>query len=322
MLSRNQASEATSVPICESSLVLVDRWFRTSVGRGSLDQWTVPTGYYIGIFVSGRFHCREGSCFNYGLDQLLVVRWLILFGRKEGELSAEELFLVWRSERFRKNKIGLLRGFLYGSLVVLRYLLWDSFTTISSLSSLFWEKFHMMISGRRGNEVLAEAIGGYDRANVKERAITAASTEGRNHAIHVSGEGYKMRAFSSFLMGHGNGFEAQSNILDLIPFFRDAVDTKRYWFCKQYLIPTKTFVFKLSGPTWLFILLCTFVTMDELDIVYWRKKIWDTTASSGGALLWTLLSFKILPGNFIIIDKHTDKRKIADDLERDHPRQV
>ncbi|KAK8979145.1 hypothetical protein V6N11_009356 [Hibiscus sabdariffa] len=170
--------EATSVSICESSLVVEDVWFWAIERRGSLGHLTVSSGFCSSVV---------------------------------GELSVEELFLVWRFGRFRKNKFGLLRWFLFGSLVALRYLRWSGFTTISSLSSLFWVKIQMLVFGRRGDEVPTKAKGSCDRRNGEEGAVTVASTkstvalvnaEGRYHAIYVFGKGYKTRAFSSLLMGN------------------------------------------------------------------------------------------------------------------------
>ncbi|KAK8572757.1 hypothetical protein V6N13_048333 [Hibiscus sabdariffa] len=204
--------EATSVSICESSLVVEDGWFRAIERRGSLGHLTVSSGFSLSVIVSGGFHCRDGFCCDNGLDQFPVAKRLIVVGRNEGELSVKELFLVWRFERFRKNKFGLLRWFLFGSLVALRYLRRSGFTTISSLSSLFWVKIQMLVFGRRGDEVLAKAKGSCDRANGEEGAVTAASTkstialgnaEGRYHAIYVFGKGYKTRAFSSLLIWNG-----------------------------------------------------------------------------------------------------------------------
>ncbi|KAK8999822.1 hypothetical protein V6N11_065316 [Hibiscus sabdariffa] len=124
-----------------------------------------------GDVVFRRLHCREGFCFDNGVDQFPVAKRIIFYGRNECELSVEELFLVWRSERFRKYKIGLLRSFLSGLL--------------------------MLIFGRQGYKILVEAEGGCDRVNMDVGTITAASThstvalvnvEGRNHAIYALGK--------------------------------------------------------------------------------------------------------------------------------------
>ncbi|KAK8593041.1 hypothetical protein V6N12_045130 [Hibiscus sabdariffa] len=144
----------------------------------------------------------DGFCFDNGVDQFPVAKRIIFYGRNEGELSVEELFLVWRSERFRKNKIGLSRSFLSGPLVARRCLPRSDFTYIASFLSLFWEKVQMLITGRQCYEVLVEAERGCDRVNVEVRTVTVASTQStvalvnaevRNHAIYAVGEGYNVR---------------------------------------------------------------------------------------------------------------------------------
>ncbi|KAK8642212.1 hypothetical protein V6N13_011568 [Hibiscus sabdariffa] len=101
-----------------------------------------------------RLHCREGFCFDNGVDQFLVAKRIISYGRNEGELSVEELFLFWRSERFRKYKIRSSRSFLSSLLVAQRCLPRSDFTSIASFLSLFWKKVQVLISGRQGYEVL------------------------------------------------------------------------------------------------------------------------------------------------------------------------
>ncbi|KAK9015654.1 hypothetical protein V6N11_006751 [Hibiscus sabdariffa] len=164
-----------------------------------------------GVF--SRLNCRDGFCFDNGVDQFPVAKRIIFYGRNEGELSVEEFFLVWRSERFRKNKIGLSRSFLSSPLVARWCLPRSDLTSIASFLSLFWEKVQMLISGSQGYEILVEAEGGCDRTNVEVGTVTAASTqstvalvnvEGRNHVIYAVGEGYKVRVYSYLQKGNGN----------------------------------------------------------------------------------------------------------------------
>ncbi|KAK8640413.1 hypothetical protein V6N13_008167 [Hibiscus sabdariffa] len=107
-----------------------------------------------------RLHCRDGFCFNNDVDQFPVAKRIIFYGWNEGELRIEELFLVWRSERSRKNMIGLSRNSSSGPLVARRCLSRSDFTPIASFLSLFWEKVQMLIFGRQGYEILVEAEGG------------------------------------------------------------------------------------------------------------------------------------------------------------------
>ncbi|KAK9037214.1 hypothetical protein V6N11_022133 [Hibiscus sabdariffa] len=113
----------------------------------------------------------------------------------------------------RKNKIRLSRSFLSGPLIARSCLPLSDLTSIASFLSLFWEKVQMVIPGRQGYEILVEAEGGCDRANVVVGTVTAASTqstvvlvnaEGRNHAIYAVGEGYKVRVYSYLRKGNGN----------------------------------------------------------------------------------------------------------------------
>ncbi|KAK9022985.1 hypothetical protein V6N11_003221 [Hibiscus sabdariffa] len=113
-----------------------------------------------------RLHCREGFCFDNGVDQFLVAKRIISYGRNEGELSVEELFLFWRSERFRKYKIRSSRSFLSSLLVAQRCLPRSDFTSIASFLSLFWKKVQVLISGRQGYEgPLLSFAWGYPRVS-------------------------------------------------------------------------------------------------------------------------------------------------------------
>ncbi|KAK8716022.1 hypothetical protein V6N13_043343 [Hibiscus sabdariffa] len=187
-------------------------WFEASSGFKDFEDPS-PVAIKGECDVFRRLHCRDGFCFDNGVDQFPVAKRIIFYGRNEGELSVEELFLVWRSERFRKNKIGLSRSFLSGPLVARRCLPRSDFTYIASFLSLFWEKVQMLITGRQCYEVLVEAERGCDRVNVEVRTVTVASTQStvalvnaevRNHAIYAVGEGYNVRVYSSLLKDNGN----------------------------------------------------------------------------------------------------------------------
>ncbi|KAL4334056.1 hypothetical protein GQ457_07G019710 [Hibiscus cannabinus] len=163
--------------------------------------------------VLSRLNCRNGFCFDNGVGRFLVTKRIIFYGRNEGELSLEELFLVWRSERFRKNKIGFSRNFLSGPLLARRCLPRSDLTSITSFLSLFKEKVQMVIPGRQVYKILVEIEGGCDRANVEIGIVTAANTqsmdalvnaEGRNHVIYAIGERYKVRVYSYLRKGNGN----------------------------------------------------------------------------------------------------------------------
>ncbi|KAK8624361.1 hypothetical protein V6N13_065707 [Hibiscus sabdariffa] len=174
---------------------LVHYWFFVLVPEGgsivSHILNNVPSIVYLGFWNPYAFYCRVGYVFM-----------MLFFG-----------FVSPDTFEPPSGRRGLaLCAIVKSSLMALSCLLRSGFTAISSLLSLSRENIQMLVSGRQDDEVLFESKGGGKRANVEVRAVTAASTkctvalvntEGRIHAIYVSGEGYKTRVFLSLLTGHG-----------------------------------------------------------------------------------------------------------------------